>query len=156
MAILKSSDIKGQLVAPIPNDAGDVHETIIMWDTTTTADGALASGDYLQLMRLPAGCVLVDAQVWSSATLGTATFALGFATSASASTNASTLIAAAAVTTSVLQATRIAISAATPAANILAPTDDENILGVLVATAAANAGVKLYVAFKYRVARAGL
>ena len=154
MAIKKSKFMEGVYAVPNVDAVGEISEVMVVWDTTATADGVIASGDYLQLIQLPANAVLVDVQLFSSATFGaTTTFAMGIKTDATTATNATTLITAANLTTSVLAATRIGLATVAPKA---APTVNENIVGVLVAAANTAANIKLYAAIKYRAALHGV
>ena len=129
-AVRVSNVMKGVTQVPVPSESGEIHEVISMWDTAV--DGVLVNGDYLQLAKIPAGCVLVNVQGWSSVTMVTTEFAVGIATSSTALTNASSLIAAGVIQTSVVATTRILISAVTPPVNLQAPTAEEGIILSLI------------------------
>lgn len=146
MAVQKTSEVLGSKPIPDVYETGDVKEVVIKWDASAAN---LASGDFLQLIRIPANAVISDVRVASSATTGTATVAVGIANAEATTSLSTTFVTGAAITTTAIAGSVNAVLADTPAA------DNSRILAAQIGTANITTPT-LYFAIQYRAARYGL
>lgn len=85
MALLKTAEFLGIQPIPAATESGDLHEVFIKWDCAATANGAIASGDTIQLMRIPANAVISNVRVAQlSGTQVTLSAAIGVANASTA------------------------------------------------------------------------
>lgn len=151
MAILRTPEALGQRPVPAVNEVGDVKEILIKWDASATN---IASGDYINLMFIPADAVITNVRVASSATTGTATVAVGIATVTAGTEDtitglATTFVSAAAITTTAVSGPINTIFTDVPSSK------NNRVLAAAVATAGITSPT-LYFAIQYRAARYGV
>ena len=147
MAIVKTAEMTGLQPVVNPDEAGEVYEITFKIDPAVTP---VSSGDFVQLMQVPADCVLTDIVLGAPATLGAVTVAAGIADAASTTALATTYIAAGTITSTVPVRANATILADTPVSN---PTVNQRI--VTLAIAAANLAAVVYAKVSYRAARYG-
>jgi hypothetical protein len=147
MAIVKTAEMTGTQPVVNPDQAGEVYEMVFKIDPAVTP---VSSGDFVQLMQVPADCILSDITLGAPATLGAVTVAAGIADAAATTALATTYIAAGTITTTVPVHANATILGDTPLSN---PTANQRI--VTLAIAAANLAAVLYAKVSYRAARYG-
>lgn len=147
MAIVKTAEMTGIQPVVNPDEAGEVYEITFKIDPAVTP---VSSGDFVQLMQVPADCVVTDVVIGATSTLGTTTVAVGLADAAATTALATTWIAASTLTTTAVVRANANVLADTPVAN---PTSNQRI--VAAAIAVANLAAVLYVKVMYRSGRYG-
>jgi len=147
MSVIQTNEMLGKQPVVNPDEAGALFEITIKVDPAVTP---IASGDFLQLMQIPADCVLVNVSLGTPTTLGAVTVAAGYADALATTTLATTFIAAGTITSTAKVTANSLTMADTPISN---PTKDQKILALQFG--GASLAAVMYATVTYRAARYG-